>query len=266
MSAKSSNNLRHYIHDLTVWVARSSSKKSKNWRLLLLFPAWVTIAYIVSNRILAVVLFAFDFFNLSLSNYLRPAVFQASVAIAIYVMTIAIVIGIPYYVLRFKTDLKTLGMTRLPSWSDIGLTPVAFVFYSLIVVTVFTLLSTWWPSLPLDQNQDTGFQSFGSQLDNMLAFLTLVIMAPIAEEVLFRGYLYGKLKRYTPVVLAALVSSLLFALAHMRLNVGIDVFILGLVLCGLRSLTGSIWAGVLVHMLKNAIAYYLLFVSPLLGG
>ena len=96
--------------------------------------------------------------------------------------------------------------------------------------------------------------------------MTLVIVAPIAEEVLFRGYLYGKLKGYVPAIWAALATSLLFGIAHFQWTVGIDVFILSMFLCGLRSLTGSIWAGILVHILKNALAYYILFINPLLGG
>jgi membrane protease YdiL (CAAX protease family) len=103
-------------------------------------------------------------------------------------------------------------------------------------------------------------------MDNILAFITLVVIAPFAEELLFRGYLYGKLKSNVPTVVAAITTSLLFGLAHQQLNVGIDVFILSLVLCTLRSLTGSIWAGVLVHIIKNALAYYLLFVAPLMGA
>jgi membrane protease YdiL (CAAX protease family) len=100
----------------------------------------------------------------------------------------------------------------------------------------------------------------------MLAFVTLVVLAPIAEETLFRGYLYGKLKGHVPAIIAAIATSLLFGVAHMQWNVGIDVFILSLVLCGLRSLTGSIWSGILVHMIKNAIAFYFLFINPILGG
>jgi membrane protease YdiL (CAAX protease family) len=125
---------------------------------------------------------------------------------------------------------------------------------------------SWVPGFPIDQAQDIGFKVYGSRLDNILAVVTLVIMASVAEEVLFRGYLYGKLKNSVPAIIAALATSLLFAAAHGQLNVAVDVFVLSLILCGLRSLTGSIWAGILVHMIKNAIAYYALFVSPFVGG
>jgi membrane protease YdiL (CAAX protease family) len=42
-----------------------------------------------------------------------------------------------------------------------------------------------------------------------------------------------------------------------------DTFSLGLVLGSLRLITGSIWAGVLLHALKNSVAYYFLFIYTL---
>lgn len=184
----------------------------------------------------------------------------------VYALTIGIVIGVPYLWKHYTVSLQTLGLSRLPSWTDIGLAPLTYVVYVVVLATTLALLTSWLPSFPIDEVQDIGFQTFGSRSDNILAFMVLVVLAPIAEETLFRGYLYGKLKTYVPVVWAAVVTSLLFALVHFQWNVGIDVFILSLFLCGLRSLTGSIWAGVLVHMIKNGVAYYILFVTPLIGG
>jgi membrane protease YdiL (CAAX protease family) len=260
MSEKSSNN-----SDETVAAKPQHKKRQYQWKMLGLLPLWVGGAFLVSNLIVAAVLLVLGWFHISLETYLRPAILQTVIATVIYVITIAIVIAVPYKWGR-RTDLNILGLQRLPSWTDIGLTPVAFVVYTLIVTILLALLASWFPALPLNEAQDVGFKSLGSRVDNMMAFVTLVVLAPLAEETLFRGYLYGKLKRYVPAIWAAVATSLLFGVAHFQLNVGIDVFVLSLILCGLRSLTGSIWAGVLVHMTKNALAYYLLFIRPLIGG
>lgn len=260
MLAKSFSKVNHHL-----------TKKSKDgrrpyqWRMLILLPAWVTLAYAASNAVVAILIGLLSWLNMPLDGFLRPAVIQTVIATLVYAITITIVIGVPY-IFRHTTSLVTLGLNRLPSWTDIGLAPVGFIVYSLAVTMVLSGLLAWMPSFPIDQAQDVGFSAFGSRLDNILAFVTLVILAPFAEEVLFRGYLYGKLKSRVPSAVAAIVTSLLFGLAHVQLNVVIDVFILGLVLCALRSLTGSIWAGVLVHVIKNGLAYYLLFVAPLIGG
>jgi membrane protease YdiL (CAAX protease family) len=54
----------------------------------------------------------------------------------------------------------------------------------------------------------------------------------------------------------------LIAGASLQWNVAADTFALSLVLCTLRQITGNIWAGVLLHMIKNGIAYYFLFINP----
>ena len=101
-----------------------------------------------------------------------------------------------------------------------------------------------------------------SQFEYVLAFISLVIVAPFAEEVLFRGYLFGKLQKYTSVWLSILITSLLFAVVHFQWNVGIDVFVLSIVLCLLRIVSGSLWPAILLHMVKNGVAFYFLFINP----
>lgn len=242
----------------------SKPKRRYDWRMLLLLPLWVTVAFVAGNLVIAAVLFVLKWLNVPISDYLGPNVVQAVVAVLVYSLTIGIVIYTPYR-LKIRTSLADLGLTRLPSWTDIGLAPVGFVVYSLLVASLLAAIVSLLPSFPIGQEQDVGFEAFGSRLENLFAFVTLVVLAPFAEELLFRGYLYGKLKKYIPAVAATLATSLLFAVAHGQLNVGVDVFVLSLILCTLRSITGSIWAGVLVHVIKNGLAYYFMFVAPLTG-
>lgn len=266
MSAKSSNSIHHHLGKIASIGAQTKKKRQYRWMMLALLPIWVLTAFLISNLLVAGLLWLLSVLHVSLEGLVRPAIYQTVVATIVYILTLVIAMGAPYVVIRQKTTLAVLGLNRLPSWSDIGLAPLTFVAYTLVSAGVLALAAVWLPSIPLDQAQDVGFKAFGSRTDNILAFMTLVIVAPIAEEVLFRGYLYGKLKGYVPAIWAALATSLLFGIAHFQWNVGIDVFILSMFLCGLRSLTGSIWAGILVHILKNALAYYILFINPLLGG
>ena len=90
----------------------------------------------------------------------------------------------------------------------------------------------------------------------------LVIIAPVAEELLFRGYLLGKLRKHAPLWVAILVTSVIFGAIHLAWNVGIDVFALSIVLCVVRVVSGSLWPSIMLHMLKNGLAFYLLFINP----
>ncbi len=226
-----------------------------------LVTIWVVAAFFggaivmqLIDRLLAVAGFPLS----NLSSTVEVAVKTA----LMYVSAALIAIGIPLTLQRKKLNWSTLGLNRLPEWSDILLGPVAFIPYYILTLILMLIAVAVLPGFDVSQVQETGFQSLTNQTGYVMAFLTLVVMAPLAEEVLFRGYLYGRLKRYIGLIGAIVLTSLCFAVLHLQLNVGIDVFALSIVLCVLREFTGSIWAGVLLHMTKNFIAFYFLFIAP----
>lgn len=154
---------------------------------------------------------------------------------------------------------EQLGLKGTPTWTDIGLSPVAFVVSTLgagLLVSLFQAFS-WFNAT---EAQETGFTPYMAGGEKVVAFLTLVVAAPIVEEIIFRGWLYGKLRARLSMPLSIILVSLLFALMHFQWNVGVNVFALSVVLCGLREITGTIYAGILTHMIKNGVAFYLLYV------
>lgn len=157
------------------------------------------------------------------------------------------------------TSREQLGLSGTPTWTDIGLAPIAFIastFGAGVLVTLFQMFS-WFNA---GEVQDTGFTPYMANGEKIIAFITLVVAAPIVEEIIFRGWLYGKLRSRIKMPLAILLVSLLFAVMHFQWNVGVNVFALSVVLCGLREITGTIYAGILTHMIKNGVAFYLLYV------
>ena len=242
-----------------------SKKSPTRWKYLALLPAWVLFAFLAGILLSSAMTWLLEWVHLSPEQYLSPTAYQLIVTAEVYVLTLLIAVGVPYLVKRNETSLEDVGLTRLLSWTDIGLAPVSFVAYILTITVVMALVVTFFPGFPAAEAQDIGYSLFGAQLDNILTFLALVIIAPVAEEALFRGYLYGKLKSYVPALSAAIATSVLFGLVHLQWNVAFDVFVLSMFLCGLRSITGSIWAGILVHGIKNAVAYFIL-ISPLIIG
>lgn len=86
----------------------------------------------------------------------------------------------------------------------------------------------------------------------ILMAVAAVIVAPLAEEVVFRGYLYPAAKRFCGPAGAILFSSLVFAAAHGNVVALLPLFVLAVLLCLLYELTGSIWASISVHFLFNA--------------
>lgn len=85
-----------------------------------------------------------------------------------------------------------------------------------------------------------------------LMAVAAVLVAPVCEEIIFRGYLYPAAKRLAGPWVAAVASALIFSAAHGNVVALVPLFILGLMLVLLYEWTGSIWAPMAVHFLFNA--------------
>ena len=159
-----------------------------------------------------------------------------------------------------RGTLRHYGIGRSVSWGDIGLGLAGYVVYFVIFIVITMILTKIVPAYNSAQAQDLGFTNLLG-IDRIIGFIVLVVVTPLAEEFIMRGFLFGKLRAAKmPFWPAALVVSVMFGLAHGQWNVGIDTFILSMVACYLREATGVIWPGVIIHMTKNAIAYVALFI------
>lgn len=83
-------------------------------------------------------------------------------------------------------------------------------------------------------------------------FFTAAIAAPLFEELLFRGFLLPSLTRYLPVWTSILVSSLLFAAAHLSLSEILPLTALGIVLGVVYTRSRNLLAPMLLHSLWNS--------------
>ncbi|MGH2379560.1 MAG: lysostaphin resistance A-like protein, partial [Candidatus Limnocylindria bacterium] len=94
-----------------------------------------------------------------------------------------------------------------------------------------------------------------------LDLLTGVVVAPFAEEALYRGVVFAALAQRVPVAAAALASALLFAVPH---GVGVlaPILVLGTGLAWVYWRTGTLWAPILAHAVVNAISLVVLFAAP----
>lgn len=158
------------------------------------------------------------------------------------------------------TDRNEMGMGEFPTFVDIGLAPIGYVAYA-ILANVLTAAMSVFEWFNKNQAQDVGFGYFITTGDRVMAMIALVLVAPIAEEILMRGWLYGKLRTKLGAVSATLLVSVLFGALHGQWNVGVATFALSVVMCSLREVTGTIWSGILLHMLSNGIAFYIMYIA-----
>ena len=87
-----------------------------------------------------------------------------------------------------------------------------------------------------------------------LAILANAILVPIMEEIVFRGYIFSRLSKAMPAVVAALISSVVFGICHGGLLWAVWAFAFGMIICAIRIKSGSILPGMVFHIIMNTFA------------
>ncbi|HSX53548.1 MAG TPA: type II CAAX endopeptidase family protein [Patescibacteria group bacterium] len=198
-----------------------------------------------------------------------------SSVIAEFLLVLAVETLTVWLLVRFlkhrKATVGTIGLQRRPQWTDLAYVLMGFVIYFILYIAIVDLAKALVPHLDLNQQQQLGFKD-AHRLQLLPVFVSLVLLPPFVEELLVRGFLYSGLKKSLPKIWAVLLTSALFATAHLQAGSGapllwvaaLDTFVLSLVLIYLREKTGSLWASIGLHMLKNTIAFLSLFVFHVL--
>jgi membrane protease YdiL (CAAX protease family) len=180
----------------------------------------------------------------------------------------ALTFGAIWWFIRSRgAGLRLIGW-RMPRWKDPLYTLCGFAAYFVAYIILLALVSQFFPALNLNQKQDLGFTNPAGGFNLVLTFLSLVVLPPLAEETVFRGFVFTGLRGRMRPLYAGLLTSVLFASAHLEFGSGhpllwvaaIDTFSLSLVLCYLRQKTDSLWPGILLHALKNGIAFVSLYI------
>jgi membrane protease YdiL (CAAX protease family) len=88
----------------------------------------------------------------------------------------------------------------------------------------------------------------------VLFVVLAVVMAPVFEEIFFRGFLFRGFAGAWGWGVGAVVSAAIFGLAHLQLDVFVPLFTLGLLLAWVYKRTGSLWTNISLHALFNALS------------
>ena len=164
-------------------------------------------------------------------------------------------------------DLKPhAGWNRFISLKQVGLILIAVIspFICLNLMNLTGIVE--WIAQKTDSSifQDSVEQLRTGSLSVKLALaISAVICAPFIEELVFRGYLYPLLKKFTGPVFSCIMTSLLFGIVHMNLIMLIPLSLMGVLLVLVYERTKSIWAPITVHIIFNLITVVnILFIEP----
>lgn len=158
---------------------------------------------------------------------------------------------IGYYLHKYQVGLPALGIRWFSILKVILYLLVIILAFGVLVSAAYYFVQVLDPSFNPDQEQVNEY----TQTPSRLSLLVLVILPPLVEEPVFRGFMFPAFAKRYGLFIGAVITSILFGFAHLQLNVSVYTFILSLLLCLLYTRTGSIIPGIIFHMLNNYVAY-----------
>ncbi|NCU30312.1 CPBP family intramembrane metalloprotease [Candidatus Saccharibacteria bacterium] len=241
-------------------------KISKRFAMTLTYLLWVSFALIVVGMFAignAVSLFAPEDFIYWISSPIGALAFSVVIYSIAFFLTI-----LPLLIQRnsFVEILQKLGLKR-PIRFQMLLWALFYqgLFIGITILVVLVLSVIQIPNLDLAQEQELSFNELSYWYEYVAAFVLLVVLAPVFEELIFRGYLYGRLRKYNGVIISMVLTSVFFGVVHGQANVAIVVGLLSVLMCLLREKFDSVYPTIMMHVFQNGFAYIMLFIIPIYG-
>jgi membrane protease YdiL (CAAX protease family) len=147
----------------------------------------------------------------------------------------------------------SFGLRRVPLRIAVGWALLAFVVFWILTAIYISLVGR------PDQQELTRDLRDEASVSALVGYaLLLAFVAPLAEELFFRGFVFGVLREKIGVVWGALATGLVFGLVHVAGSpietVGV-LIILGVLLCAVYERTGSLLPCIALHAINNAISF-----------
>lgn len=125
---------------------------------------------------------------------------------------------------------------------------------------IATLTGVLIPSA-MDSYEDLAQNFDLSTASPVLMILAVCIVGPIVEELVFRGMIFGKLRRAFSFWPAAIISGIMFGVFHMNIMQGVYASVLGVLLAYVYEKTQTIFGSIFFHIVFNASSYITDFVN-----
>lgn len=160
---------------------------------------------------------------------------------------------------------------RGATWGDLGFHPLPAPWPARALLTALlafpAVSAVSWLQMqitgqPLDNPQMQVLAPAGFSWSRYLGLLLVAaVVAPVVEEVAFRGLLYRWLRERAGPIVGAGASALAFSLLHGIAGLIPAIFVLGVILAWIYERTGSIWAPILVHGVYNGIVTTIVYAA-----
>lgn len=194
--------------------------------------------------------------GLGLGAFLEKKLHKSLTIFILFILQeVALIAPVLFFIVRkYKPSLVQLGFKKIPVWKCLKEIGRGYLIVLLFVFGLTTFMS-WSGAIPGFGTQESIVEFFGtSVLDIILAVIAVVFIAPVVEEVLFRGVLLQGLMNSLKPIYASIFTAAFFALVHFEPAVVGMIAVLGLVLNSLFLRTKSLAPTIGFHIIQNSLA------------
>lgn len=184
--------------------------------------------------------------------YLTENMNSGNMILIITVIATAVTLLVGAFWYRKYKPVNNFTLRAVCNVKSIAALAVLGVSLQLIISTCLGLVFPILPETMTDRYAALIEQLLGGNI--WLSLLATVILAPLAEEFLFRGVTMGMAKKFMPLMAANILQAVLFGIYHMNWIQGVYAFVLGIILGFTAEYFHSIWASILLHAFVNGSA------------
>lgn len=183
---------------------------------------------------------------------------------SMYILAVVQLVIIPIMFAIFKSDfIQRRNEGRLYKYSFKNILPkylfiigfgIAVMYFGNVLIS---FVSFFLPQSSIDKFTEVNDTLYSGSI--FIQFFTIVIGAPIMEELVVRGLVYNRVKDYLGAIWAAVVSAVLFGVMHGNIVQGLYATIVGLALAFVYERYKSLWAPIFMHATCNLASFGLTY-------
>jgi len=184
--------------------------------------------------------------------------YKSWIILGIYIMQI-LIITIPlilFTVVKYGSKIRDFGFNKVKIRKlilGVIMAYLAFIGFG-ILISIFSFLTG--TEIPGFQEQEEILPLFGEDpFSLIIAFIVIVVIAPIFEEIFFRGYVLQTLIKKVNVYWGSIITALFFSFVHFEFQIFLSIFVLAIIINWLFIRFKSIWPCVAFHTLNNLITF-----------
>lgn len=194
-----------------------------------------------------------------------PGISEGALLIGMISMLVVAFLLLAYMKMRRLEPGEMFGIRQMRPGRALATAGLALIPAYVAVFLMRALADLWFggqfPDTSLQEPVEA-YRAAGGLVFKLLLGATAVFVAPVAEEVIFRGFLYGVTKRFTDRWFAAMFTSLVFACVHHHLGSVVPLFTLAMSFAVAYEATGCLVVPMAMHAMFNGLNLLLINILP----